>query len=77
MRNEGFVAVMAMAGMIWVMTSACASTNNQKRFAAPAGGEYLTSGKSPRLVAKMNETDDYSLDYDSAPQETKKIKRSK
>ncbi len=76
MRTNGLAA---FAAVLCLMASACASTTEQKRLVAPRGGEYITNGKSSRLVAKMNELDDYSVDtgYVHAPERKTKKARNR
>ena len=57
----------ALAAMVMASATGCASTSNKEALVAPDGAEYVMTGESDhphgmRMVAKMDDVDDYTLD---------------
>jgi hypothetical protein len=74
MKRTAMVALAAAHLVTANLVTGC-STSHSAKLVAPKGAEYVTSGEerpdSARLVAKMDEVGDYTLDGD-APRPKKK-----
>jgi hypothetical protein len=77
-RGEFVMKRLILAMLVAATATACASTGDRQAQLAPEGAEYISNGKSSRLVAKMDDVDDYTLDAGSStPSPRKEVLRKK